>query len=148
MEAYQGSAVTETMLIKNINDSIDVVSETANFIKMISPERSFLLVPTRPPLCDNAILSPINSINRAYQIFCDKGISTQIISGDEGNDFTFIDDIEEELLSITSVHPMTYEAVDKFIKESSSNWSLVNKMLETKKLRSVEYSGKKYFIKN
>jgi len=148
METYQGSVFTETMLVNKVNDSIEVVSETAEFIKMISPERSFLLVPIRPPLCDRVLPSPINSVNRAYQIFNDREINTRIISGDEGNNFTFIDDVEAELLSITSVHPMTYEAINKFITESSSDWSLINKMIESQKLRSVEYSGKKYFIKN
>ena len=146
--SYNGKIFTETMLIKDINDTLEIVSDTASYIKMISPERSFLLVPTRPPLSKKAIHSPIANVNRAYQIFNEEGINTEIISGDEGTDFTFIDDIEEELLSITAVHPMTYEAVNKFISKSSSNWSLINKMLEDKKIRTVKYAGNKYFIKN
>ena len=47
---FKGTLFTETMLINGMNDSIESVYKTAEFIKLINAERSYLLVPMPMPV--------------------------------------------------------------------------------------------------
>jgi wyosine [tRNA(Phe)-imidazoG37] synthetase (radical SAM superfamily) len=49
------------------------------------------------------------AINRAYQIFSEKAHRVEYLIGYEGNALAFAGDVEEDLLSITVVHPMREE---------------------------------------
>ena len=65
--------------------------------------------------------------------------------GYEGNNFANTGDIEKDLLSITSVHPMREEAVKKFL--SNTNFELISKMVKENKLVRIKYNGKKFYLR-
>ncbi|MEA1939781.1 MAG: radical SAM protein, partial [Candidatus Caldatribacteriota bacterium] len=65
----------------------------------------------------------------------------------EGNAFAFTGEVEEDILSITSVHPMREEALKDFLKRAKSNWSVVEKLLKQGKLVESEYEGHKFYIR-
>ncbi len=43
----------------------------------------------------------------------------------EGNAFAFTGEVEQDLLSITSVHPMRRDAVDAYLERAGANGSVV-----------------------
>src|SRR5690554_5288871 len=49
-EMYKGTLVTETMLVSGFNDGTRHLQDIAKHISKIHPEKSYLLVPTRPPV--------------------------------------------------------------------------------------------------
>jgi len=54
-------------------------------------------------------------VNRAFRIFAEKVKHVGYLIGYEGDAFAFTGDIEQDLLSITAVHPMLREAVDALL---------------------------------
>ncbi|MCK4434566.1 radical SAM protein, partial [Candidatus Bathyarchaeota archaeon] len=54
---------------------------------------------------------------------------------------------EEDLLSITSVHPMRKEAVKEFLKKANADWRVIEKLLEEDKLIELEYEGNKHYMR-
>ncbi len=50
----------------------------------------------------------------------------ELLAGYEGDIFDFTGDVERDLLSITAVHPMRKEAVEKFLESMSGGNSEVN----------------------
>jgi wyosine [tRNA(Phe)-imidazoG37] synthetase (radical SAM superfamily) len=46
---YSGELVTETMLVSTVNDSGDSLSNIANLLGRLRPDRAYLSIPTRPP---------------------------------------------------------------------------------------------------
>lgn len=145
---FKGTLVTETMLVSGINDTVDSVERTANLIKELSPKKSFILVPTRPPAESWVVRPDEIALNAAYQIFNDLIGNTELLVCNEGTDFTYSSDAEKELLDILAVHPMSEDAVEEFLAKSNSQRDLVNELIYEQLLKTVTYSGKTYFVRN
>ena len=145
---YNGNLVTETMLILGINDSDESLKSTAEFISALKPTTSYISIPTRPPAVDWVTAPDTKIINRAYQIFESSEINVELITGYEGNEFAFSGDVENDLLSITSVHPMRKDAVVQFIAKANSDWTIIQRLIDEKKIVELEYEGEKFYLRN
>jgi wyosine [tRNA(Phe)-imidazoG37] synthetase (radical SAM superfamily) len=54
-KSYQGILTTETMLVKDINDSLQEVEAIGTFLKKIKRNKSYFAIPTRPPIESYAV---------------------------------------------------------------------------------------------
>ena len=145
--SYRGELVTETMLVENVNDSADHVEKVADFLARLRPARAYLSVPTRPP-AEKWVRAPGDQvINRAYQILSQKVDQVEYLIGYEGNAFAFTGDVEEDLLSITAVHPMRDEAVSEFLARAKADWSVVRKLICEERLSEIEYEGTRFYMR-
>ncbi len=88
-----------------------------------------------------------NTLNIAYQIFTKHGIDTEYLIGYEGKNFGFTGDIEEDLLSIASVHPIQKDGVLELLKKADKDWSVVDNLLHDDKLMEVEYQNRKFYVR-
>ncbi len=146
--AFKGTLVTETMLVKGINDDIESIQKTAEIISQIKPEKSFILVPTRPP-AEKFVEPPSEeNLNIAYQIFCTLLSNVELLISNEGTNFSYSSNAEKELLSILAVHPMRKDAIETFINKANSKWDLIEKLINKSVLKEVKYSGSTFFVKN
>lgn len=144
---FKGKIITETMLIKNINDDSQYIKKVANFLAHLRPSKSYLSLPIRPP-ADSRVKSPSEEIvNRSYNLFKEKIKQVECLIGYEGNAFAFTGEVEENILSITSVHPMREEALKDFLERAKSDWSIVEELIEQGKLVESEYEGHKFYIR-
>jgi len=144
---FTGELNTESMLIHDLNDSEEEIEKISDFIKSIDPNKSYLSIPTRPPT-ETWVKSPSEEmINKAYQIFKERNIPVEHLIGYEGNAFAFTGDVEEDLLSITSVHPMRIEGVKEYLKKANADWSNIERLIEENKLVEVEYDKKKFYLR-
>ncbi len=146
-DAYSGELVTETMLVKGVNDSDEHIREVADFLAQLRPARAYLSIPTRPPA--EAWVRPPGEevINRAYQTLSKRVGQVEYLIGYEGNAFAFTGDVEEDLLSITAVHPMREEAVSKFLAQAASDWSVVQRLIGQGQLVETDFEGRKFYIR-
>jgi wyosine [tRNA(Phe)-imidazoG37] synthetase (radical SAM superfamily) len=145
---YKGELVTETMLVYGINDSNKSLSATAEFISSLKPSTSYISIPTRPPAADWVSTPSSITLNKAYQIFQSSLTNIELITGYEGNTFAFSGDFENDILSITSVHPMRKDAVEQFVIKSNSDWSEIQKLIEKKQLLEIEYQNNTFYLRN
>ncbi len=144
---YNGQFVTETMLIRNLNDDIENITKVAEFIRKIKPSIAYLSIPTRPPAEKWVEAPEEQKINRAYQIFRDQSLTAEYLIGYEGNEFAYTGNIEEDILSITSVHPMREDAVKEYLKKANSNFSIIEKMIQENKIIVSEYNDNRFYLK-
>jgi len=144
---FTGKLVTETMLIQKVNDTVHEVEKIAGFIGGLKNVKSYISIPTRPPAEKWVKSAYEHIVNRAYQKFKEKSIDTEYLIGYEGNAFAFSGNVEEDLLSITSVHPMRKEAVDEFLKKANGNWTIIEKLIAKNKLIKVEYKGNRFYMR-
>jgi wyosine [tRNA(Phe)-imidazoG37] synthetase (radical SAM superfamily) len=144
---YQGVLATETMLIKDLNDDQDAVEEVADFLARLAPDVAYLSIPTRPPAEPWAQAPSEETINRAYQIVSEKVQRVEYLIGYEGNAFAFTGDVEEDLLSITSVHPMREDAVRDFLERADGDWDAIRRLVATGKLVEVEHGDHRFYLR-
>jgi len=145
--SYNGYLVTETMLIQDINDSGPELEKIADFISNLNAKKSYISIPTRPPAEKWATPADEFDISRAYQVFRERGIDTEYLIGFEGNAFAFTGNVKEDLLSITSVHPMREDGVNSFLSKAKVDWNIIEKLIKEDKLIEVVYKGKKFYMR-
>ena len=122
VRSYDGKLMTETMLVKGINDGEDHLRKVVEFLARLRPDIAYLSIPTRPPAEVWAQAPDEGVINRAYQMLSEKVERVEYLIGYEGNAFAFTGNIEEDLLSITAVHPMREDAVSEFLGKARGDW--------------------------
>ncbi len=136
------------MLIGGI-DYGDEFERIADFLAELKPDVAYIAVPTRPPAEEWVKPASEEAINRAFQAFVERlgDERVEYLIGYEGNAFAFTGNVEEDLLSITSVHPMREDAVKEFLRKANADWSVVEKLLREGKLIELEYSGRKFYMR-
>lgn len=147
-EIYKGDFVTETMLVKGINDVEDEIKKIAEFLKNINPNTCYISIPTRPPAEKWVKVPDTEDINIAFQIFKKNGLNVEILTGIGGYSFGFTGDVEKDILSTTSVHPMTEQQIKKLLEKSGEKWDVVENLLRDGHLKEVEFDGRRYFLRN
>jgi wyosine [tRNA(Phe)-imidazoG37] synthetase (radical SAM superfamily) len=148
-KTYSGVIVTETMLIDGVNDGEKEVKGISMFLERLNPVKAYIAVPTRPPAERWVKPASEQALNAAYQAFIEvlgEG-NVEYLTGYEGLDFAFTGDVEEDLLSIMSVHPMRADAVDEFLRKAGADWNLVNKLIREERLIKLNYGGHKFYMK-
>lgn len=146
-KVYRGELATETMLVEGVNDGDNHVKEIADFLAQLGSAKAYLSIPTRPP-AEEWVQPPSEKvINRAYQILSNRVGHVEYLIGYEGNAFAFTGNVEEDLLSITAVHPMREEAVRDFLTRARADWSIVRKLIEQGQLVETGYRGKRFYMR-
>jgi len=144
---FNGVLATETMLLRGVNDGRDEVERIADFLALLSPDKSYIAIPTRPPAERWVEPALESAINMAYQIFNDRGLNAEYLIGYEGNAFASTGNVEEDLMSITSVHPMREEGVDALLRKVNAGWDVVEKLVDEGKLVELKYEGKRFYMR-
>jgi len=145
--AFKGELVTETMLIQDLNDNSEELEKIARFLTRLKPHRAYLAIPTRPPARKEIKAASESAINMAYQIFSKRLDNVEYLIGYEGNAFASTGNIKNDLLGITSVHPMREEAVLELLEKTGDDWSVIEKLVKDGALVELEYQGKKFYMR-
>jgi len=146
-KTYQGKLVTETLLVKGYNDNKDNLKGIAEFLEKLKPDIAYLAIPTRPP-AEKQIRPPDEEIIiQSYQILSEKIANVEYLIGYEGNAFASTGNPEEDLLSITSVHPMRKDAVREFLARADASWETIEKLLQENKLTEVTFNHNKFYMR-
>jgi len=145
-KSFQGELVSETMLIRGVNDSEHEVNKIAAFLMEVKPAKAYLAIPTRPP-AERIEPATEQALNIAYQTFSKSLNGVEYLIGYEGNVFSSIGNTADELLSITAVHPMREEAVMELLDRLNKGWEIVQKLINNSSLVELEYQGKKFYAR-
>ena len=145
---FKGTLVTETMLVRDINDTVADIEALREFLVILQPDISYLAIPSRPP-ADKRVQPPVEEIvNRAYQQLSRKQTRVELLVGYEGNAFASTGNAREDLLSITAVHPMRRDAVEDFLKRSNAEWAVVDDLIVRGELVETEHEEKMFYLRN
>jgi wyosine [tRNA(Phe)-imidazoG37] synthetase (radical SAM superfamily) len=144
---YTGELVTETMLVAGVNDGERHLKALAGFLARLQPDRAYLSIPTRPPAEPWALRPDEQTVNRAYHVVGREVEHVEHLIGYEGNAFAFTGDVEEDLLSITAVHPMREDAVIQFLARAGASWAVVQRLVAQDRLVEADYDGSRFYLR-
>ena len=144
---FGGELITETMLLKGMNDSHEEIKRIAEFLTSLKPQESYVSIPTRPTAVKGILPASDQALNIAYQVFAETLPHVEYLIGNGGNDFGFSGNIEEDLLGITSVHPMREDAVKEYLKKAGADWKVITSLLKEGSLVQIEYQGENFYLR-
>jgi wyosine [tRNA(Phe)-imidazoG37] synthetase (radical SAM superfamily) len=146
-QVYSGQLVTETMLVRGLNDAPHQVEQTAKFVSRLDPSVAYLSVSIRPP-AESWVQRPSEeALTQAYQIMSERLESVEYLIGYEGDAFAATGSAEEDLLSITAVHPMRRDAVKTLLSRTGADWSVVEELVAKGLLVEIEYAGADFYVR-
>jgi len=147
-ESFDGRLVTETMLIDGVNYEGEL-ERIAEFLSRLDPDVAYIAVPTRPPAEPWVRPAREETINMAFQLFAEALGEDRVeyLIGYEGNAFAFTGNVEDDILSITSVHPMREDALRELLRKANADWGVVEKLLDEGKLIELEYNGRRFYMR-
>jgi len=144
---FSGEMITETMLLKGINDSHEEIKRIAEFLTSLKPQKPYVSIPTRPTAVKGVLPASDQVLNMAYQVFRETLPHVEYLIGNGGNEFGFSGNIEEDLLGITSVHPMREDAAKEYLKKAGADWRVITNLIESGSLRKLKYQGKNFYMR-
>ncbi|MGQ9621178.1 MAG: radical SAM protein [Bacteroidales bacterium] len=145
---FEGKLCTETMIIKGVNDNDENFIGLAQLIKELNPVTAYLAVPTRPPSCKTAKPADPDMLNRAWQIFNDRNIKTEFLTGFEGTAIGYTGNIYEDILNITTVHPLREDMLFDLLKKDNAGYEVVESLIIQKLIRISVYNGNRFFLRD
>ena len=146
-QEFCGNLVSETMLIKDVNDSKDNVAGIAAFLEEIDIATAYLAVPTRPCAEPEIYGASEERLNWAFQKFASYVPKVEFLVGYEGDEFATTGDVVNDLLSITAVHPMRESAIRTLLDKAQADWQIVEKLINEGKLVKAEFQGEHYYLR-
>lgn len=146
-DEFEGELTTETMLVKDLNEGEKNMREVSEFLGRIKPSVAYLSIPTRPPAEEWVNAPEEETINKAYHILSENVPKAEYLIGYEGNEFAFTGNVEEDILSITSVHPMREDALEEYLRKANGDFSSVEKLVEENKIIVSEFKGRKFYLR-
>lgn len=144
---YWGKLVTETMLVKDINDSHDEINNTAGIVRLINPHTAYISIPTRPPAFSGVMPADEDRVLEAYHAFAQQVENVELLTGYEGNEFSSTGMFREDILAITAVHPMREDAVTELLARSNESEETLEMMIDEELLRRVAYGNHNYYMR-
>jgi len=146
-ETFDATLVTETMLVRGVNDGVGQLKKVAAFLAGLNPSAAYLSIPTRPPAEEGVEAPDEEVVNAAFQIFAEAVPRVECLIGYEGDEFAFTGNVEDDILSITAVHPMREEAVAALLARAGASRAVVEKLVAGGMLAEVEFDGKKFYVR-
>lgn len=144
---YKGKLVTETMLVRGLNDHQEHIENVLEYLKVLAPDVAYLSIATRPP-AEKWVQPPTEEcLITAYQIFKSDLKKVEYLIGYEGNAFAFTGDVEKDLLNITAVHPMRKQAVVDLLDRAGADWKVVDKLLDQNLIVEKEFQGHIFYAR-
>ncbi len=144
---YQGELVTETMLVRGVNDSVEHIQAVGAFLAQLSPARAYLAIPTRPP-AEPWVQPPTDAVlSRSYQLLSTRLSQVEYLIGYEGNAFASTGNVAEDVLAITAVHPMREDAVRRLLARAGAGWSTIQPLLDQGQLIVTEFNNERFYAR-
>jgi len=142
------SLITESMIIKDLNDDPKSIEQLALFISMINPEIAYISTPTRPP-AENHIRTPNETaIIKAYEIFKQYLTKVELLVHNTEDLIHPVQNIENDILNIASVHPIKGDSLKEYLFKNNSGWHIIEKLIEKKELVELFYEGHSFYIRS
>ncbi len=146
-ETFGGRLVSETMLVRGINDRERQIQGIAAFLGRLKPTVAYVAAPTRPPAEPWVELPRMDAMVRVHETFRGRLDRVELLIGYEGNEFSPSGGGEESLLAITAVHPMREEAVDELLERTGEDWAIVRRMVDDGRLVRIDHEGHTFYVR-
>jgi wyosine [tRNA(Phe)-imidazoG37] synthetase (radical SAM superfamily) len=144
---FEGELITETMLIRGLNDGKDAIDPTASFLASLGPRVAYLAVPTRPPAEPWVRPAGEDRVNRAFQRLAERLPRVELLTHFEGTAFGTTGDPIQDLLGVTAVHPMREDAALALLARDGADRSILDHLISEDRLRPVRYRGHTFYVR-
>ena len=147
--SFSGRLLTETMLVKGINDGEEEAEKVGSFMSELNPDISYIAIPIRPP-AEPWVEPPDEEVLSSYYLAFKEasGVNVELLTRYEGPGFRVSEDPGEYLKATTAVHPIRLDFARVFLTERGVDPDeVIGRLVEEGVLAIVKYRGKEFLIR-
>jgi wyosine [tRNA(Phe)-imidazoG37] synthetase (radical SAM superfamily) len=144
---YRGRLLTETMLVRGLNDDRGTVEGIARLLETLRPAVAYLAVPTRPPAESDVRPPGEGAVVAAYELLAARLPRVELLTGDEEGGFGRTGEPAEDLLGILAVHPMQEEAARHYLEEAGVGSAVLDALLAGGRVVRVRHRGRLFLAR-
>jgi wyosine [tRNA(Phe)-imidazoG37] synthetase (radical SAM superfamily) len=144
---FVGELVTDTMLVRGINDAEDDVGATAAFVSRLRPLRAYLGIPTRPTADPHSAAPDEERFERGLRRFASSVPVVEALTGYGEADYGSTGDAAHDLSAIVAVHPMRHDEVDRYLRRVGAGWEAVERLVRAGEIQRVEHRGHPFYVR-
>ncbi|MEM3808294.1 MAG: radical SAM protein [Nitrososphaerota archaeon] len=147
---FSGKIFSETMIVKDVNTNEVELKKISEWLMRICPDKAYISIPIRPPAETWVVPPSEEQIVNAWNIFVENlgKDNVKLIIEYEGMDFELARDPVEDILSITSIHPMKLEyALHALSKRVPDPRKVIADLLNSRKLKLINYRGTSFLLR-
>ena len=144
---FDGTLITETMLVRGFNDDESPLTATAEFLGQLNPSTAYIAIPTRPPAESWAQKPDENTLNLACQIMDKHVNSTEILMGFSDDAYSMTGDVVQGLLAITAVHPMRESQAVAYLEKGDMRKSKLDELVAQQELVRVIHEDQAFYVR-
>lgn len=145
---FRGTLISETVLVDGVDYGNEFERIAAYLSTLPNLKTAYISIPTRPPAEVWALPPKEEMINEAFQVF-ESMLDGRVeyLIGYEGDAFAHSGDIEKDILSITAVHPMREDAVQKLVQLDKTGPDKIEALVKNGLLKRVNYRGHTFYVR-
>jgi wyosine [tRNA(Phe)-imidazoG37] synthetase (radical SAM superfamily) len=145
-KSFEGVLTTETMLVKNFNDSLEEIRRVGDYLTTVKRNASYFTIPTRPPTEAYAVPPDADALEELARFIKSAIPKSEMLCCPESGDFIATGSIAEGLQGILAVHPIREEAVEKLVRSKGSTKDTLEEMIRNGLVHKVMYKGNWFYI--
>lgn len=143
--SFKGRLLTETMLVKGVNDNERDLEGTVKFLNTLNAGSHHITAPIRPPAECDVEIPDEKTFDMAYMAFSRDLDNVSMITGKETGSFGSTGDLKMDLIATCRVHPMREESVLDMVKRSGGSLKDVEDLVNNGDLMVRGYRGTRFF---
>ncbi|MFN2396772.1 MAG: hypothetical protein ABR597_13920 [Bacteroidales bacterium] len=78
-------------------------------------------------------------LTEAWQIYQEAGLTKELLTGFEGTDTGYTGNAFDDILNITTVHPLRKDTITKLLEQNKTSLSVINSLVAQKLIKSINY---------
>lgn len=141
---FKGSLTTETMLIKNINDTEEEIGKLAEYLRTLKRSASYFMTPIYPPTENYAESPNDETLIKLSRVIKEKVMDSVMLCCPKTEEFFATDDFENEFLGLLSLHPVGVDAVKQFTK-GNGEMKIINKLIVEDSIKEIIHNNKRFY---
>jgi len=145
-ERFEGTLVTETMLVAGLNDGLSTVRATAARVAELSPVTAYLNTPVRPTSGPSFRAPSAERLLEAAAAFQEIVSRVEVIPESADIELASTGDFEADVLGIAAVHPIRERELRTLVDKSEVSWAAVDSLLRDGRLRVMDHAGERFYV--
>jgi len=147
-QMYKGRLLTETMLIKGLNDTPAEAKAAATFIADLHPETAYLALPLRPPAEEWVEAPHAETLMTIFDIFKTHIDQVELMMGLPESNLASGEDAIGILLSTLAVHPLNQFDVEAYLGKHGIATHELEKLIDQNLIKRIPRGNTAFYLRN
>jgi len=146
-QQYKGKLLTETMLVKGINDTPREAEAAATFVADLHPHTAYLALPLRPPAEDWVEAPDAETLMHIYEIFKHNIERVELMMDLPESNLAAGEDALGILVSTLAVHPLSQADIDTYLAKHGLASEALEDLVDKELIRRVTHKGTPFYVR-